>query len=122
MADLLYCVNGVSNEHRKFRYTQNQRRKEPKKKKYRNYLEERKNQLVNGKSVREWEAELSLFNKKSLNFELFKTYTAKKNELNALLSPFYGEYIFRKLKLGAYMRRQMGFHYTGFRRNPLSLA
>ena len=31
----------------------------------------------------------------------------KKNELNARLAPFYNEYIFRKLKLRSYMRRQI---------------
>ena len=36
-----------------------------------------------------------------------KAYIAKKNELNNHLAPFYNEYIFRKLKLGSYIRRQI---------------
>jgi len=34
-------------------------------------------------------------------------YTLRKNELNARLVPFYNEYLFRKLKLGSYIQKQI---------------
>ena len=107
MNDLLYCVDSDQREQVKFRYTQNTRRKETKAKKYRNYLQTRKEELVDGKRVVDWEAELSTHNKKTTNFVRFKAYVAKKNEVNEHLTPFYGSYIFRKLKLGSYIRRQI---------------
>ena len=107
MSDLLYCVDSDGKEQTKFRYTQDTRRKETKAKKYRDYLQQRKQEVVDGKRVVEWEAELSAFNRKTTDFERFKAYIHKKNELNARLAPFYNEYIFRKLKLGSYMRRQI---------------
>jgi len=107
MSDLLYCVEGDGKDQIKFRYTQDQRRKETKAKKYRNYLQERKEETVDGKRVVEWEAELSAFNRKTTDFAKFKAYIQKKNEVNACLAPFYSAYIFRKLKLGSYMRRQI---------------
>ena len=107
MSDLLYCVEGDAKDQTKFRYTQDQRRKETKAKKYRDYLQERKQEKVGDKSVVEWEAEMSAFNRKTTDFTKFKAYIQKKNELNARLAPFYGAYIFGKLKLGGYMRRQI---------------
>ena len=107
MSDLLYCVEGDAKDQTKFRYTQDQRRKETKAKKYRDYLQERKQEKVGDKSVVEWEAEMSAFNRKTTDFTKFKAYIQKKNELNARLAPFYNAYIFRKLKLGSYMRRQI---------------
>jgi hypothetical protein len=53
---------------------------------------------------------MSAFNRKTADFTKFKAHIQKKNEreaLNACLAPFYNEYIFRKLKLGSYMRRQI---------------
>ena len=107
MSDLLYCVDSDAKDQTKFRYTQDQRRKETKAKKYRDYLQERKEDTVDGKRVVEWEAEMRAFNRKTTDFAKFKAYIQKKNELNARLAPFYNEYIFRKLKLGSYMRRQI---------------
>jgi len=94
LSDLLYCVNGDTKEQTKFRYTQDTRRKETKAKKYRNYLQQRKQEMVDGKRVVEWEAELSAYNRKTMDFERFKAYIQKKNEINARLAPFYNRYIF----------------------------
>jgi len=57
--------------------------------------------------VVEWEADLSAYNRKTIDFERFKAYIRKKNGINARLAPFYTGYIFRKLRLGSYMRRQI---------------
>ena len=107
LSDLLYTVNSDEKDQVKFRYTQDSRRKETKAKKYRNYLQERKKEMVGKKSVEQWEAEMSKYNKKTVDFESFKKYVKQKNRLNRRLEPFYQEYIFRKLKLGSYMRRQI---------------
>eukprot|EP00963_Diacronema_lutheri_P013002 scaffold2167_cov363-Pavlova_lutheri.AAC.22 len=83
------------------------RRKETKAKQYRGYLQQRKQDVVDGKRVVEWEADLSAYNRKTIDFERFKAYIQKKNEINARLAPFYTGYIFWKLRLGSYMRRQI---------------
>ena len=106
MSDLLYCVDGDTRGRTQFRYTQDQRRKETKQKKYQKIQQLYKQELVDGKSVVEWETELSLFNKKTLSMETFKEYLQKKNQLNHALLPFYEKRIFRKLKLNGYWNRQ----------------
>ena len=108
MRDLLHGVDSDKKEPTKSRYTQDTRRKETKARKYCNYLQERKQEgEADGKSVVEWEAELSDYNRKTTNFANFCEYIHKMNALNIRLAPFYNEYIFRKLKLGSHMRRQV---------------
>ena len=107
MGDLLYCVIGDQCGQTKFRYSQNMRRKETKFKKYHNLRQDMKKKVIDGKSVVEWETAMSAYNKKTLNFEAFKTYIKQKNALNLRLAPFYNQYIFGKLKLGSYIRRQI---------------
>lgn len=101
--DLIYCVDNVIKERNHFRYTQDQRRKETKMKKYRDIQQELKNNKVEGKSIQEWESTLSDFSKKTLDIEKFKEYIKKKNELNNKISDFYRKTIFRKLKLNTYL-------------------
>ena len=90
--DLLPCVDSGAKQHTKFRYTQDTRRKETKVKKYRNDLQQRKQkEEVDGKSVVEWEAELSDYNRRTTNFVEFDAYIHKKNEVNTRLAPFYND-------------------------------
>ena len=108
MSDLLFCVDGDGKDQTKFRYTQDTRRKETKVKRYRKISDDKKGAAtIDGKTVKELETELSLFNRKALNFDRFKEYLIKKNEINILLESLYRTYIFRKLRLGSYMRRQV---------------
>ena len=100
MSDLLYCVDSDNKERNFFRYTQNQRRKETKYKKYRNIILQLKD-----KKVIELETELSKYNRKTLNYDEFKKYIQNKNEVNMKLFKFYENYIFRKLKLNSYINR-----------------
>ena len=105
--DLIYCVNGDQKDTiSKFRYSQNQRRQETKSKKYRDLTLEWKKEIVGHQDVVKWETELSHYNKKTLDFGRFQDYIEKKNNMNYNLQDFYQRYIFRKLKLGGYMRRQ----------------
>ena len=100
MSDLLYCVDGDNKDRNFFRYTQNQRRKETKHKKYRNIILRLKDT-----KVIELETELSKYNRKTLDYKKFKNYIKKKNEINTKLFKFYEKYIFRKLKLNSYINR-----------------
>jgi transposase len=105
--DLIYCVNDDQKDTiSKFRYSQNQRRQETKSKKYRDLILEWKKDIVGHQDVMKWETELSHYNKKTLDFGRFQDYIEKKNNMNFILQDFYQRYIFRKLKLGGYMRRQ----------------
>ena len=100
--DLIYCVDNDNKEASKFRYSQDQRRKETKKKKYSKIQLELKQEKINGKTIIDWETELSKLNRKSLNIQKFKEYIQKKSEINGMLFAFYEKYIFRKLRLQSY--------------------
>jgi hypothetical protein len=56
---------------------------------------------LDGKSIIEYETELSNYNRKTLKIEEFKQYLQAKNKLNHLLFEFYRKEIFRKLKMSA---------------------
>jgi transposase len=104
--DLLYCVDDVIKERNQFRYTQDQRRKETKQKKYRDIIQElKKKKKINKKNVIELETEISKHNKRTLDIKKFKEYLKKKNEVNKKLFEFYEKEIFRKLKLNGYINR-----------------
>jgi hypothetical protein len=100
--DLIYCVDDCNKESNKFRYSQDQRRKETKKKKFSKIQLELKQEKINGKTIIEWETEISKYNRKSLNIPKFKEYIKKKSEINGMLFTFYEKYIFRKLRLQSY--------------------
>ena len=100
--DLIYCVDDCNKEANKFRYSQDQRRKETKKKKFLKIQLELKEEKINGKTIIEWETEISKFNRKSLNIPKFKEYIKKKSEINGMLFTFYEKHIFRKLRLQSY--------------------
>lgn len=103
-SDLIYCYTDEGNK--TFRYTQDQRRKETKFKKYRDIRNVRRNQRIEDKTVIELETELSEHNSQTLDFQNFLKYIKKKNEINRIVSPIYQERIFRKLKLGSFFLRQ----------------
>ena len=106
MSDLLYCVDSNKKDRNFFRYTQNQRRKEMKDKKYKNIILKEKKKKIRNKTIIQYETELSLFNKKTLDIKKFKKYVKKKNEINHKLFKFYQKRLFRKLKLNGYWNRQ----------------
>ncbi len=100
--DLIYCVDNDNKYANKFRYSQDQRRKETKKKKYSKIQLELKKEKINGKTIIEWETEISKYNRKTLNITKFKEYIQKKSEINGILFKFYEKYILRKLRLQSY--------------------
>ena len=101
--DLVYCVDGATKEAKHFRYSQNQRRKETKMKKYNNIILAMKSNKINEKTIIEYETELSSYNRKTLNFDKFKEYLQAKNRINHILFGFYQRELFRKLKFGRYI-------------------
>lgn len=104
--DLLYCVDGTTKDRNQYRYTQDQRRKETKMKKYRNIQNELKTKKkVGKKNIIEFETELSDKNRKTLNIKKFKEYMKEKNKLNEKLFKFYENEIFRKLRLDSYINK-----------------
>jgi len=107
-SDLLYCASATGERTADtFRYSQKQRNAERKSKKFKRKRENLiKTTLVEGKSVEQWLAELNQFNKKTLDFEAFKAYLAKKNELNFKLFGFYARPVFRKLKWYEHINQQ----------------
>jgi len=108
--DLIYCVDSDSKEANVFRYSQNQRRKETKMKKYNNIILAMKTNKIRGdgtnKSVIEYETELSKFNRKTLQMDKFKDYLKEKNRINHVLFGFYAKHLFRKLKFGKHINIQ----------------
>jgi len=105
--DLIYCVDDASKDANVFRYSQNQRRKETKMKKYNNIILGMKTNKIQGegtnKSVIEYETELSNYNRKTLQIDKFKKYINEKNRINNLLFGFYAKHLFRKLKFGIHI-------------------
>ena len=101
--DLIYCVDSASQDANVFRYSQDQRRKETKMKKYNNIILGMKTQKIQGKSVIEYETDLSHFNRKTLHIDNFKTYINEKNKVNNMLFGFYAKQLFRKLKFGRHI-------------------
>jgi len=101
--DLIYCVDDASKDANVFRYSQNQRRKETKMKKYNNIILGMKTQKIQGKTVIEYETDLSHFNRKTLHIDNFKTYINEKNKVNNMLFGFYAKQLFRKLKFGRHI-------------------
>ena len=101
--DLIYCVDDASKDANVFRYSQNQRRKETKMKKYNNIILAMKTNKIKGKTIIEYETELSHFNRKSLQITKYKEYLREKNRINHVLFQFYYKELFRKLKFGKYI-------------------
>jgi len=105
--DLIYCVDDASKDANVFRYSQNQRRKETKMKKYNNIILGMKTNKIQGegtnKSVIDYETELSLYNRKTLCIDKFKSYITEKNRINHILFDFYSKHLFRKLKFGRHI-------------------
>ena len=120
LSDLLYCVTKEHDRIIKLRYTQNQRRKETKSKKYLRLIEQFKlTTSIDGQTVAYWETHLShsplagatLDNEnqcshKTLSFEQFQHYVKHKNLINSKLLRFYEEFIYRKLRFNGYINRQ----------------
>lgn len=103
MCDLLYCCNEDASK--QFRYTQNQRQKEMKSKTYQQILLNEKNHCepVDGRTISEWESDISNHNSKTVSPTKFSNYIRTKLLVNSKISSFYEERIYRKLKLSTFL-------------------
>lgn len=101
--DLIYCVDNSDKTSNKFRYSQNQVRKESKRKKFAKIQLKLKEEKINNQTIIEIETQLSIYNRKTLDTQKFKEYLKLKNKINYILSKFYQRDIFRKLKLNGYI-------------------
>lgn len=102
---LIYAVNDDSKNANQFNYSQAQRVKETKSKKYQMIIEELKQYKIGKKDIVHYESKISKYNQKTLNLKEFKKYLKTKNKMNSILFDFYEKEIFRKLKLNGYINR-----------------
>ena len=90
-----------------FRYTQAQRRVECKTRKYARIEEAAKRDtVVDGMTIAEWESTLSAHNSKTVSPGAFRAYIREKVHVYAKVAPFYEAYLWRKLRLNGYYNRQ----------------
>ena len=131
--DLIYATNGntqiIDGKHKTptFRYSQNQRRKETRSKKYMKIIDnDKKNTIIQksdklprflellgmeqnihaNKSVKELETHLSECNAKSCVLKNVKKYIKNKSTINCMLYEYYAKDLYRKLKWYAFINRQ----------------
>jgi len=103
MGDLLFCVN-KEDDKTTFKYIENQRRQETKAKKYHLIiLNEKIHTLVDDKTVFQWESDLSVYNRKTIDHNRFSAFIKAKLLVNSKVMDFYQAQIFRKLKLNTYI-------------------
>ena len=103
-SDIIYCID----ENREtFRYTANQRRFETGAKKYRKYMyENKKRQVINGKTVIEHETQLGKTGSKTCDLEKFQEYIMNKTDVNDQLFEYYRLSKTRKFKLNRYFNTE----------------
>lgn len=111
--DLIYATDGtiiIKNNKQKantFRYSQNQRRKEIKRKKYASIIEYDKDKTtIDDKTIKGYEAELCKINSKSCILANVIQYITLKNKINSILQTYYEQKLYRKLKWNSYINKQ----------------
>ena len=115
--DLVYMTDGKTDTINKsngksvlktnvFRYTKCQRRKEMKSKKYSRIKEQDKsNTLIDGRSVKEIETELSEYNLNTCVYQNWIKCLKLKNSINEQLREYYSKQIYRQLKWYTYLNK-----------------
>jgi transposase len=105
MGNLLYCA-GENGEF--FRYTHAQRKFESKDEKYQDYQEQLfHSTIVDGLSIKEWEATLSSHNSKTLQPRHYNGYLWKRLFMDKKISKVYQDFLLRKNRLHAYRNRKL---------------
>ena len=85
-----------------FRYSNKQHLRRTKRRKYQRHIENKKKKM----KITELEEKLMSYNSKSCNYDKFKGYIRKKNEINKKVIKKYENIIFRKYKWYGYINRQ----------------
>ena len=109
--DLIYCAMPKTTASAKqkrserdyvdvLRYSAAQRSFECQRRRQRSRLENavKKAEAIDGKTVEQWQHELSFFQHKTSSFEVLKAYVQKKNQVNSKLMAFWAADKFRKMK------------------------
>ena len=116
--DLIFCTDGITkiikkdngkNVHKTktFRYSQNQRRKDTKSKRFMKLIDnDKKENKLDNVSIKIIESELSRLNPNTCNFKSFKKYAEIKNSVNYKLRTYYEKELFGKLKWHGFINRQ----------------
>lgn len=90
-----------------FKYTQDQRRKETKIKKYMKITDnDKKETIINNTTVKKYEETLSKYDSKSCIYKNVKSYIKEKNKVNKILFGYYEKELYRKFKWYGYINRQ----------------
>lgn len=108
-SDLIFCTTKDKDENiNTFRYSQIQRIKETRSKRYMKIIENDKKILKVGddKTIKELETELSKFDAKSCSYENVKQFIKCKNKINNLLEEYYKKDLYRKLRWFSFINRQ----------------
>jgi len=103
IAKARYFLKDENNNLITFRYTQNQRRFETRKKRYIKIRAELMKEKIKGKTINEWQNSLSKFNSKTCDYETFKKYIKEKNLVNKKIYGHYCKEIYRKLQFNSYI-------------------
>ena len=106
--DLLYMTTRIGEEEIiKMKYTQNMRCSQTQQRKKQKKINKlKKENFIKGKSVHEWEAELSEYTHKTMFLGNFIEYLNKKNFINEVLFPFYEGPLFRIHQWYNYINRR----------------
>ena len=105
--NLMYCGTYKNGKFETFRYTQNQRRVETKKKKYMNIRNEIKQKNKVGiKTIEQLETEKSKYNKNKITNKDVKEYIQEMEKINTNIDDHYDKKIYRKLNMNAYTNTQ----------------
>ena len=100
------CIYYMMNDNEKYlRYTNKQRITESKRIRHRKTIENYKKKPEN-EIIQKLENELSNYNSMTCDFETFRKYVRKKNEVNAQLFTKYESVLFRKLRWHHYINKQ----------------
>lgn len=102
--DLISCADGRGKDAKLFRYTQLQRMKEMQTK--RNIAIRKHIVNSSGLTIEHYEQRLSEMNSKSLDYNVYKVYFDLKMIYIAYVKDFYGDTVFRKLRLQSYQNKR----------------
>ena len=109
--DLIYSGSYINGKFVSFRYTNNQRRKEKKTKKYaiiRNNISTNKKITIDNNlvSIKKFETEKTKYKVKEMNIDKIKTNIEEMEKIDKIISEHYETPIFRKLNMNSYINTQ----------------
>jgi transposase len=106
--DIFYGINSNDkNDHKKMRYTSDQRKKEKKTKNNRRLMtNEKRETIVNNRNIEQHESDLSAHNSNTVDLERYRAYVLAKNICNTNTKEFYHRTKYRKRRFKTYVNTQ----------------